>query len=46
MITLLAAAFGLIIMLDIVFTLHSIRNSLQHIERCAAWLTKGNEAKK
>lgn len=45
LVTLAAALFALIIALDIVFTLHSMRNSLKYIEKCMAWLVKAVEVK-
>ncbi len=38
--TIIIALLALIVALDIVFTLHSIRNSLKYIEKCMAWLVK------
>lgn len=47
LVTLAVALFALIIALDIVFTLHSMRNSLKYIEKCMTWLVKvkADEAK-
>lgn len=42
---LIASLFMFVIALDIVFTLHSIRNSLKYTEKCMAWLVKAVEIK-